>query len=280
MSYAYGWKQENESLHDLTVYRHSVICSVGSDVPVPDVLDLPDWMQDDQLSWPFCHAHMRTGISEILAGLAMNDGTFPKYSRYFAAITDMKMDGNDSRPEGASIGGSLKAAIRWGDAAEELMPYPDPERVRYSNRISDAVFANAAAHKIKSLSPLITSYDQMISMAKSQRYVFGIGIPWTTGLANLQGVSDNDGRATSGGVLGGHALLSFGWKKIKGDLWPFLHNSHNGWGIKRRVAMSPKWWDSILKNNYFGVWGVSDIELTDFTPKPRKYDFKSKGIML
>lgn len=278
MSYSYGWKPENEHLHDLSDITHSVACSVDPGEKVPDNLDLP-WMQDDQLGWPFCHAHMRSGAEEILAGLQMDNGKFPSYSRYFAAITDMREDGDDRSPEGASISGSIRAAIRWGDPNEDLFPYPPYDPRRYSNQIPASVVAAAKAHKLKSVSPRVQSYDQMIGMAKSQRYVFLIGLFWTEGMAALRGVETSQGTSPfSGGVLGGHAVLSFGWKKVGGDLWPILHNSHNGWGVRRRVALSPKFWDRVLQDPTFGVWGASDIELTDFTPVPREYSFKEKGV--
>jgi hypothetical protein len=275
MTFSYGWKEENETLHNVDDLRHSVVCLGASDVP--DDLDI-DWFQDDQGAQPFCHAHMRTGAAEILAGLKM--GEFPQYSRYFAAITDMFMDGDDaSTPQGASIGGSLRASIKYGEALEKLMPYePDPRR--YSRHIDPPVLTDAQQRGLVSLSPKINDYATMMSLMTSGRYVIGFGLKWTTGWANLRNVATAEGRSIGGQILGGHAVLFFGWKTIKGDKWPILHNSHDGWGVQRRCAIPPNFVDYILNGSIYGAWGMSDIKLNDFTPAPVDFNFRKKGILV
>lgn len=275
MTLAFGWKPEFECLHDVSRITSSARVSVSA-ADVPDNVDLANWIQDDQLQLPFCHAHMRTGCEEILQQLVTGDVI--QYSRYYAAITDMRQDGDDRYPEGASIKGSMLAAIKTGAALETLMPYLQNER-QYSNKIKDVVTANALNHHIKSMTDAIRSYDEMLALLITGRYVIAFGLDWTTDLANLKNVTKCD-HTTSGGILGGHAVLSFGWTTVNGSKWPYLHNSHLGWGVRRRVAMCPQWWDRILSRSRFGAFGISDIALDDYTPKPRDLSFSERPIKL
>lgn len=276
MIYSYGWKPEFEDRHDVTAITSDARCS-ASDAPIPEEYDIPSWVQDDQRARPFCHAHMRTGAEELLAFLATGD--LISYSRYFAAITNMRMDGDDRFEEGASIKGSCLSAIKDGACLESLKPYLK-DNERYSNRIDPEVVKNAKLHHIKSMTKSIRSYDEMDSLMITGRYVIAFGLDWTQELAAIRGVDVHDAAPGRSGILGGHAVLAFGWTTRKGSRYHKLHNSHDGFGVKRRVAMSPKWWDVTLKNSRFGAFGLSDIALDDFTPVPRPLSFKKKPIQL
>lgn len=286
----YGWRPDLEDGQNVASITHPVICTGAAD-GIPAAYDVPpdQWTQDDQGGWPFCHAHMRTGAEELLAWKLT--GKAPSYSRYYAAITDMRQDGDDSKPEGASIKGSMIAATRTGCALESTKAYPalwapsGQNQGRwmnsvYSNTIGSETQASAKLHHIKSLSPAIRSYDQMKAMAISGRYVFAFGLYWTESLSSLQKVSVCTDSRSSGSVLGGHAVLSFGWITKNGDLWFKLQNSHFGWGVDRRVAFSPKWWDSTLRLTQFGMFGISDIALDDYNPQPASLSLAEPSITL
>ncbi len=277
----FGWKEENESLHDVSALEHSARCMVSAS-DVPDTVEC-SWMQDDQGPLPFCHSSMSTGAGEILAGMATAEPgkppVFPQYSRYFSAIMNLRQDGDDRYPDGASIRGAMLAAIK-GLALESLMPYLKSSN-QYSNRIPESVQANAKLHRIKSITPPIRSYDEMNAIMPSGRYVMAFGLQWTQGLANLRNVRTCP-NLTGGQVLGGHAVLSSpSWITQGGDKWYALDNSHNGWGLKRRVFMSPQWWDWMLRRSgQYGAFAASDIALDDFTPKPRDFSFAKPLITL
>lgn len=275
-TYNYGWKEEYEEKHsnDLAsiccAQGHVPIASLG-EANIPPNMDFEWFTQNDQLGWPFCHAHMRTGMEEILYYLA-TQGKIQNFSRYYAAITDMRMDGDDSRPEGASIGGSLRSAVKDGAAIETLMPYPPYNPRNYSNKIPANVKEDALSRHIKSLITGIRSYDDVDRLLTSGRGVVGLGFNWTQGWANIRGY-DAVKQVPGGRILGGHALFLAGWKTIGNRRCPILHNSHDGWGVKRRAALFPEVVDYLIKTSRYGAFGATTIELGDKDPKPQPWDW-------
>lgn len=269
---ALGWDPDKEDQH---LPQMSSICAAIPSLSVmtaaseiPDNFD-PDWfLQDLQAMWPFCHAHMRTGMEEALYFFAMKN--YVQFSRRFAAITDMRMDGNDSQPAGASIGGSLRSAIKDGNGPESQLPYfKDGER--YSNVIPSSF--QRTSH-IKSVVPGIQSYEDLDAAQTTGRAVVGFGMDWYSGFSNIGDAGTFDGNPFFGSYMGGHALFFLGWRKVGGDRWPLLHNSHPRWGgARRRVALSPRTCNLILKNNRFGVYAATDIETTDKAPVSRSWDW-------
>lgn len=263
-----GWRKDEEPKHENFVASVSVSvgdlpCAAASEADIPNDM-IPDWFtQNNQGSWPFCHAHMRTGMEECLAWLETK-GTVYQFSRAFAAIMDMRMDGDDRYPEGASIGGSLKSAIRDGAAMEPLLPYFPTGK--YSNKVPETVKADALTRRIHSLIPNIRSYSALDKILTSGRGAVGFGMDWTTGWAAFRGV-DQVAKMPGGRVLGGHALFFFGWKKIAGERWPFLHNSHAGWGVHMRTAVAPRVIDYILQNSRYGAYGATNIVMNDPSDK-------------
>ena len=234
-------------------------CSAPSDIPK----DMPvDWFtQQSQGSWPFCHSHMRTACAEFLYWLATK-GKVVQYSRAFGAITNLRMDGNDSRPAGASISGSMRAANKYGEALEDLFPYF--KNGIYTNQIPASVSDNASKHRIEKVVPSCRSYDQMDAALTTGLFALALGFTWTTGWDAVRGQQFLDG-IPGGRVRGGHALAGFGWLTRAGERWYCLHNSHDGWGTNMRCYLSPKTWDNLLRNSPYGANLVSDIKITDET---------------
>lgn len=203
-----------------------------------------------------------------------------QFSRYYAAITDMRMDGDDSRPTGASISGSLRSAIKDGACLDVLQPYL-ADTDRYSNSIPALALADSKQHHVKSLTTQIRSYDQWKSLALTGRYVLGFGLDWTEGLASLRGVRQYANQSLGGSVLGGHAVASTPrWITVNGDKWFPLDNSHDGWGVDMKCFMPPKWWDRILSTSRFGAWASSDIAIDDLAPQPIEFDFSEPDLLL
>lgn len=290
-----GWAPDNEAQHSLALaaLAPTAICSAPDPANIPDNLDLPDWQQQLQGYWPFCHAFMRTGAEEVLYWLAKRD--WLEFSHYRAAILNMRTDGNDSSPVGASISGAFRSAIADGAALEKFQLYPPlypPNNVQssaqidawcssiYKNIVQPLATQDATNRHIKSVTPNIRSYDQLKQLMVTGRYVFGLGMDWTTGMDNIKGV-DQYPSLPSGSVRGGHALFVFGWKKVNGDLWPIMHNSQsNLWGVRRRCAFPPRWWDYVLSRGRYGAFGASDIAITDTNPQPRDLTFAASYITI
>ena len=276
-----GWSPDLESQHSsdiaaLSLADGSLPCSSLAPSDTPLNLD-PSWfIQKNQGCWPFCHAHMRNGIVRLLYWLTTK-GKQEEFSRYYAAITDLRMDGNDSEPAGASIGGSLKASIKYGEALEAEMPYPPlwpnppvngPDatdawcRRNYTNKLPESATQDSMSRHIQSIVPNIRTYKDLDAALTSGRTAVGFGMNWTTGWAGVRSV-DTVKYFPSGRVLGGHALLFFGWRTILGRRYPIMHNSHDGWGINRRAAIAPEVCDQILSQSQFGAFAVTNIAIEE-----------------
>lgn len=263
---ALGWIPENEEQHsadlvNITLAYGALPCSMPAEASIPADM-IPEWfLQRLQGSWGFCHAFMRTGIVRALYWLSTKGQTVD-LSPYFAAITDLRMDGNDAVPGGASIGGSLKGSIKYGETLETLMPYP-ADNARYSNKISPNVLQEAAHRHIKSIVPGIRSYAALDAAQVSGHTAIGFGMNWYTGDDAVRGVDMIKTNPSTGRYRGGHALMFFGWKTIAGERWPLLHNSHLGWGEKdkRRAYVAPKVVDAWLKGSQYGAFAVTDLLL-------------------
>ena len=261
----FGWNPELEAQHAAAIQAMTVSppCEAASG-DIPETMD-PDWfLQDLQGPWPFCHAHMRTGMEEILAWLATHQ-VF-QFSRKLAAVLDMRMDGNDSRPAGASISGSIRAGQKWGTCLEKDWPYYATNQDAYTNKIPAAVMEKAGHFHITTVSPSIRTYQDLDRWNTSGRAVIGFGMDWTTGCDAL---TDKAQAAAipRGAYRGGHALLVFGWRTVKGERWPIVHNSQsNRWGVRRRCAWSPAIWNAVLSQSRFGAFAATNISMDDPAP--------------
>lgn len=283
--YSYGWNPDLESQHDAEIAKVStgfgvLNCAAPAAEAIPLNLEIDWFTQDDQGAWPFCHAHMRAGIEEVLYWLTTK-GKVKQASRLYDAITDMRMDGNDSSPEGASIGGSLRAAIKDGWCEETILPYPplypqDGIGRHYSNKIPETATEDSKHRHIKSIVPGIRTYKDVDAALVSGRTAVGFGMNWLSGWGQIRGVGTVNS-TPSGRNLGGHALFFFGWRTISGLRYPILHNSHNGWGIKRRAAIHPHVVDDILAHSQFGAFAVTNIEIDDPIPQPQPWDWLTSG---
>jgi hypothetical protein len=263
-----GWTPELEEQHDSAIVEMSApapICAAGD---IPKELDVSWFTQQDQGHWPFCHAHMRTACLEYLYWVATR-GQVVQYSRRFATITNLRMDGDDSRPNGASIGGSMRASQKWGEALEESFPYFGD--TGYSNHIPAKVMLEADAHRIRSLAPACRSYDAMDAALTSGLVALALGFEWSTGWDDQRGGKFLDA-IPRGRVRGGHALAAFGWVTRAGERWYAMHNSHPNWGQNRKMYLAPDVWDRLLIESRFGACLVSDLELKD-APPARPWDW-------
>lgn len=273
----FGWEPKQEHQHNSAVasFQAKAVCDVPSSVP--DTFDFV-WKQRNQRRRPFCHAHMRGCVEEVLCLLATKQSL--QFSRYYAAITDLRMDGDDRHAAGASISGSLRSAIHDGACLDSIKPYIADD-AQYSPNISDLAVADATHRHVKSLTSQIRSYDQWKALALTGRYVLGFGLDWTEGLAALRGIRQYAGSSLGGAILGGHAVASTPrWITVKGDKWFPIDNSHDGWGVDMKCFMPPKWWDRILSTSRFGGWASSDIAIDDMAPQPIDFDFSEPDVLL
>ncbi len=265
-----GWDPDKEDLHTAALAEFSVPALVcDAPVSIPDTLEIPGYRQDMQGAWPFCHAHMRTMCSEILTWMATK-GELRHYSRKFAAITDMRQDGNDRRPAGASIGGSMRAALNYGECLETDFPYY-VQGENYSNVIPAELLTRAAKTHIRTLVPGIRSFEDFDRAMVTGNVTCGFGIDWTTGWSGLRGVEYLT-YMPGGNFLGGHALGFFGWRTRGGERHYAMYNSHPGWGADTRIFVAPAVIDKICRTTRYGLLLASDMNLAE-PVKPRGWDW-------
>lgn len=265
-----GWDPDKEELHTEALAQFSapaLVCEAPA--TIPETLDFPGYTQDMQGPWPFCHAHMRTMCGEVLTWLATK-GERRQYSRKFAAITNMRQDGNDSRPAGASIGGSMRAAVNYGECLESDFPYYTANE-RYSNVIPQTVLAQAAKTRIKTLVQNVRSFDDFDRAMVTGNVVCAFGIDWTSGWAGLRGVEYLE-KMPRGNFQGGHALVFFGWRTRGGQRYHAMYNSHPGWGIGTKLFVAPSIIDQICRTTRYGLLLASDMDLGE-PVKPRGWDW-------
>lgn len=274
---ALGWAPELEDQHNAAIAAMSVPelrCSAPTSIP--DDFDVPDFVQDNQGQWPFCHSHMRTGCSEALTWMATEGQILPQHSRKFAAITNMRMDGNDRAPNGASISGSMRAAVKYGEVAEKLFPYYT-QGERYSNVIPQSILDAASKSRITTLVPNIRSFEEFDKAMVTGLVVAAFGISWTEGWSNLRGVEHIE-NYPGGRYLGEHALFIMGWKTRANARCYRIHNSHPQWGQRNRVSVSPRIIDNICRTSRHGVILASDMKLQDVVLKPRDFSWLDKTL--
>jgi len=294
-----GWLPDLEKMHDeamlaMTLADGALPCSTPPAFAIPATLD-PDWfIQAVQGVWPFCHAFMRCGIFRVLYWLTTK-GQQIDVSEYYAAITDMMMDGDASQASGASIAGSLRASIKYGEAGEKTLPYPNSNvpsnmsidafyRKNYSSKLPTVAVEDAKQRHIKSIVPNIRTYKDLDNALVSGRTAVGFGMDWYTGWDQLKDI-DTLNYVPSGRFRGGHALMFFGWRTINGVRYPLMHNSHEGWGKRRRIAIHPNVVQTILQNSKYGALAVTNIDVAEKEVKAQPWDwlndianFKAKPI--
>jgi hypothetical protein len=169
--------------------------------------------------------------------------------------------------QGATIDGSVRAALQTGFALEETFPYP----AQYQTSSPPAATAEGRLHLIRSHS-VLRSYDEVFAWLSSGVGVVLIGVPWLSGMTRVGAKMDRDD--LRGSNLGGHAMVLHGYggpgpePVVDGDGRPYvvLENSHDTtYGDGGFTLVTPRVVD------YWTSSGATLIGISDMTTySPRK----------
>lgn len=263
-----GWDESLEQQHaaDLAKLHAPLAVSAPAAGDIPDALDTSWFREEDQGAFNSCCGNANAGLGEYLHWIGTS-GDVQQFSRRWMYVRTKHRDGTPGVDNGASISGGMLVAAEEGYALESLVPYWKPGE-RYSPVIPNAVVAqrDAATRKLRSVVDL-RSYDELDRWLTSGAGGVLIGIDWTTGQSDFR--SPFMEFEPGGRSVGGHALWLGGWVTRGGERWPYMHNSHRGWGIRCRAAINPKIVDKWCRTSRFGVKGGSDMTV----PETRTIDF-------
>lgn len=244
----------------------------GDDVlPPVDVKSLPKsmgigkWLQvENQFQIGSCSGQARTSCNEIAYHRETKGGII-QLNRMFAYRTGQMIDGL-SGDVGATITGSAKGSMKYGECLESIWPYVN----RYQSKLPQACFTDAAKRKLRMYKAL-RSYDDVLRWLVHGIGGVQIGIDWNSSMDNY----DKNGlilKYSQGG--GGHALCLGDWntdyKDDAGNPFIEMFNSWGKtWGVNGSAFIHPKIVDYWCKNET--VVGYSDMDGDEI--KPRSYDW-------
>jgi len=203
-----------------------------------------------------CTGFSRSSGEEILNYIATR-GQRLEFSGMYAYLQNQKACGLYGQDVGATIDGSVRAAMETGICREETFPYPG----RYVTGIPDAAIEEGKKHLIRSHS-VMRSYDDVFAWLASGVGVVLIGIPWTNGLANAGATVEK--RQAQGRGGGGHALVLEGYdgdkRDSQGRAYIDMENSHGpGYGERGFTLVSPETIDYLIGDGNAFI-GISDLE--------------------
>lgn len=214
MKRRYNWKPDKRDHRDHIMH-------LAPHAQLPRKVDLrencsPVFNQGDEGS---CTAHAGAGIIEYLALQAikknesspeiLGEGKFASASRQFIYYNERVIEDSVNEDAGAQIRDCVKALAKYGVCREDLWKYEG--ELNEFTKPGDAVYAEAAKHKITKYARLL-SLDQMkATLAHGHPFMFGIFVYESF---------ESDEVAATGKVpmpqaheqcLGGHAVMCVGY---------------------------------------------------------------------
>lgn len=223
---------------------------------VPHTIDHRSWRKaKNQGRVGSCTGFSRASGEEVLNWI-QTGGQSLHFSEMYAYLQNQKACGLFGRDVGATIDGSVRAAMDTGICLAETFPYPG----RYETTIPEAAIEEGRKHLIRSHS-VLEKYDDVHEWIASGVGVVQIGIAWTGALANSSGVIDF---RVARGTGGGHALILHGYdgdkRDSRGRPYIILENSHSAeWGDKGFALVEPDAVDYWCEAGN-AVIGISDLE--------------------
>lgn len=190
---------------------------------LPDLSELPDFFRHatvtyDQGNSDLCTAYMSCGMSALQESKELQ----PEFSFMASKI----LSGNPFE-WGQDLRTACKTHVKYGALAREdmdpILLDRNPEQLRLRESWRDDLFEKAKKHKKKSYWSLSGPYDAFdnarATMWKLQeeRVVVGFGVNWG------YGSSDVFLKEITKGV--GHAVYTYGWNKIDGEMYLIVQNS-------------------------------------------------------
>jgi C1A family cysteine protease len=225
--------------------------------PPPQIDPRPSLTIKDQKELGACSGFSRATLSEVLNSIkTKGDGT-AILSPMFAYLTNQEECGCFGSDDGATIAGSVQAAMKAGICREETFPYTGV----YTTNIPSSAFDEGGQHLVKSHA-VLNGYNDCFHYLATGTGVIQIGIPVTEGFENCTGALNQ--AAMNGNDLGGHALAIVGYtprKDSQGRNYLILVNSWGtGWGENGTAEVEPALFDQWSRDGYSELIGISDLQ--------------------
>jgi len=183
----------------------------------------------DQEELGSCTANaMGSGLREYLE--IKNQQVFIALSRLYLYYHERLLEGTVNEDSGATIRDGMKVLKKRGICPEVLCPYDISQfTIAPSREAEDA----AGEYKISSYQRLYTLNDVKRCIYEGYPVVLGMDVYESFESYNVAGTGIVPVPKDYEQVLGGHAMLIVGYKKIKQTLYLIVRNSWGtGWGDK------------------------------------------------
>lgn len=269
MSDGLGYRWEIENHAQLAASETLLQLPYGAYAAPPTICHRP-WRRKRvkfQGSMGSCTGGSRANGGEVLNFIASGGGLL-SLSMMYCYLQNQIESGLIGRDQGATIDGSVRAAMRTGFALEETFPYPNP--VRYSSEIPPAATAEGKLHLI-ARHMVMRSYDDCFAWISSGVGVILIGVPWLQGMTRVGRTMELGD--LSGSMLGGHAMVLHGYggegqqPMVDRDGRPYLdlENTHGAqWGDGGFCLVAPRVIDKQISDGATFI-GISDM--TTYGPR-------------
>ncbi|MDR3584600.1 MAG: C1 family peptidase [Desulfosporosinus sp.] len=217
---------------------------------IPAALDLRNGCSPvvDQGELGSCTANaLGSGLREFLE--IKSKQTFVTLSRLYLYYHERLLEGTVNEDSGAEIRDGMKVLNQLGICPEALEPY---DISKFTNAPSQAAELSASKYKINSYQRLNNVSDVQRSLAGLSPVVFGMTVyeSFESDSVAKTGIVPTPKKHEQ--VLGGHAMLIVGYKKIGQTLYFIVRNSWGtAWGDKGYCYIPSSF---ITKGIIFDLW--------------------------
>ncbi len=204
-----------------------------------------------------------SGFSRAYCMEALNNGigqTGLLFSEMFGYLTGQKEDGLLGRDTGATISGGIKASRKYGNAPQQLFPFPN----RYTTDVPESCYPAAEKHQLLAHAPLRT--------AEEARQAIGSGFPIYLGIIWGREMDSPVVDNFSGQGGGGHALALLGYE---GDYLIGPNSWSEKWGDRGWFKWHMRAVDQMIRSRNSEFFVVSEIE----DPTPREWNYQTDLIL-
>lgn len=265
---AMGWLIDEERRDELIATASTLAIPMLGEPP-EEIDPRPYHRVENQGQQGSCQGHDISSCVEHCHHIAT--GEVKQYSRAHGYYGSQRIDGLLGRDQGSTISGGVELTKTVGLVSEEEWPYPP--RYNPNPPVSwEKIAEMANPFRIKS-HMVLRSYEEMFNYLATGQGAISTGTAWGF-TPNSEGVVER----YSGGS-GGHATAVLGYSRRKDSrgrryLW-LLNSWGTSWGNGGWAEVSPSAWDSVVRNNYTVIIGVSDLS----TPVVRPIDWTKKPII-